>query len=86
MQKEKTLAEAMPSPFFGLALDVGGEKGQPDSLRMIGESASDLGMALGAAMILEGQPPAIALGVMILTASLAARRKLKRLKMSEKRH
>ena len=85
MHKEKTLAEAMPSPFFGFALDVGGGKGQPDSLRMIGESASELGMALGAALMLEGQPQAIALGVLVLTASLAARRKLKRLKMSEKR-
>ena len=64
------------SPFFQLALDVGMPK-PPPLLRIAGESASEVGMAFGAALILGGSPPAIAAGIAVLAASLAARRKLK---------
>ena len=80
MAQKLALAEA--SPFFQLALDVGSMTPLPPdqasrTMRMVGESASEVGMALGAALILEGGTPAVAAGIALLTASLAARRKIK---------
>lgn len=77
MTQKLALAEATASPFFRLALDVGVKK-SPVPLLIAGESAAELGMALGAALIFEGHPATIAAGIALLTASLAARGKLKR--------
>ena len=76
MTQKIALAEATATPFFQLALDLGTKK-SPPKLRIVGESVSEVGMALGAALILEGSAPAVAGGVVLLTACLAARRKMK---------
>ncbi len=77
MMSQKLALAGASSQFFQLALDLAPPKQQPPALRIAGESATEVGMALGAALILEGSPPAIAAGIALLAASLAARRRIK---------
>jgi len=76
---KQSLAEAVPSPFFSLALDVG-RKGLPPALKVMGESVSDVGMAIGTAMLLQGRPDTVTLGIVLLAASVTARVRLKKRK------
>jgi len=76
--KKLALAEAPPSPFYGLALDVTGKSDAPKGAQQaLVESTGELGIPFGIALVMQGSPQAVAAGIVLITMGFAARKRIK---------